>query len=99
MIALTIFLREAGREVWKIPKISFGLQREPSEGNFWPWAAIDADSKLVFSHRIGKRDWITSNMFVQDVRNRVSEVTRFVWYAKLHSLDEQPRQARTPCRR
>ena len=44
---------------------------EPGKGDFWLWAAIDADTKLVFSHRIGKRDWITGNMFVEDVSNRV----------------------------
>ena len=44
---------------------------EPGKGDFWLWAAIDSDTKLVFSHRIGKRDWITGNMFVEDVSNRV----------------------------
>lgn len=38
---------------------------------FWLWAAIDADTKLVFSHKIGKRDWITGYDFVGDVRSRV----------------------------
>jgi hypothetical protein len=44
---------------------------EPGRGDFWLWAAIDSDTKLVFSHRIGKRDWITGNTFVEDVSNRV----------------------------
>jgi IS1 family transposase len=48
------------------------MQPEKGRGDFWLWAAIDADSKLVFSHRVGKRDWITGNLFVEDVRNRVS---------------------------
>lgn len=48
------------------------LAPEPGKGDFWLWAAIDADTKLVFSHRIGKRDWITGNMFVEDVSNRVN---------------------------
>ena len=45
---------------------------EPERGDFWLWAAIDADTKLIFSHRIGKRDWITGNMFVEDVSERVT---------------------------
>jgi IS1 family transposase len=45
---------------------------EPGKGDFWVWAAIDADTKLIFSHSIGKRDWITGNMFVEDVSKRVS---------------------------
>lgn len=41
-------------------------------GDYWLWACIDADTKLVFSHRIGKRDWITGNLFVKDVRERIN---------------------------
>ena len=48
------------------------LQPEKGHGDFWLWAAIDADTKLVLSHRVGKRDWITGNMFVADVSERVS---------------------------
>jgi IS1 family transposase len=47
------------------------LAPEKERGDFWMWAAIDADTKLVFSHRVGKRDWITGNLFLEDVRNRV----------------------------
>src|SRR5436189_5854968 len=47
------------------------LQKEKGRGDFWLWAAIDADSKLVFSHRVGKRDWSTGFRFVGDVRQRV----------------------------
>ncbi len=46
-------------------------KEETERGDFWLWAAIDADTKLVFSHRVGKRDWITGNLFVEDVRDRV----------------------------
>jgi len=48
------------------------LAPELGRGDFWLWAAIDADTKIVFSHKIGKRDWITGNTFVEDVSNRVS---------------------------
>ncbi|HYJ05439.1 MAG TPA: hypothetical protein VEX43_09915 [Chthoniobacterales bacterium] len=47
------------------------MQKEKGRGDFWLWAAIDADTKLVFSHRIGKRDWSTGYHFVGDVRERV----------------------------
>ncbi len=40
-------------------------------GDYWLWACIDADTKLVFSHKVGKRDWITGLTFVEDVRERV----------------------------
>ena len=47
------------------------MQKEKGRGDFWLWACIDADTKLVFSHRVGKRSWIDGNLFVQDVRERV----------------------------
>jgi IS1 family transposase len=47
------------------------IQKEKGRGDFWLWAAIDADTKLVFSHKIGKRDWSTGYAFVGDVRERV----------------------------
>jgi IS1 family transposase len=45
---------------------------EPGRGDFWLWACIDADTKLIFSHKIGKRDWWTGNEFVRDVSERVN---------------------------
>src|SRR5206468_7038505 len=44
---------------------------EKERGDFWLWCCIDADTKLVISHRVGKRDWWTGNTFVEDVRSRV----------------------------
>src|SRR5437588_6724017 len=60
-------------EQWQYVGCHAGRMIEPEKGrgDFWLWACIDADTKLVLSHRVGKRDWITGNMFVGDVRNRV----------------------------
>jgi IS1 family transposase len=46
---------------------------EPKEGvgDYWLWACIDSDTKLILSHKVGKRDWWTGRCFVQDVRERV----------------------------
>ena len=46
-------------------------KRDKTRGDFWLWACIDADTKLVFSHKIGKRDQWTGSEFVRDVRERV----------------------------
>jgi IS1 family transposase len=46
-------------------------RKDPERGDFWLWCCIDADTKLVFSHKVGKRDWWTGNTFVEDVRNRI----------------------------
>ena len=46
-------------------------QPEPGKGDFWLWAGVDADTKLVFSHLIGKRDSTSCWHFIKDVRKRV----------------------------
>lgn len=60
-------------EQWQYVGIHKGRMLAPDKerGDFWLWAAIDADTKLVFSHRIGRRDWTTGWHFVRDVRERV----------------------------
>jgi IS1 family transposase len=45
--------------------------KDKTRGDFWLWACIDADTKLVFSHKVGKRDRFTGEDFVRDVRERV----------------------------
>src|SRR5256714_10087808 len=46
-------------------------RKEPTRGDFWLWACIDADTKLVFSHLIGTRKNTTGGDFVYDVAKRV----------------------------
>jgi IS1 family transposase len=45
--------------------------KEPGKGDFWLWAVIDADTKLVFSHLVGSRKNTTGTVFVDDVASRV----------------------------
>ena len=61
-------------EQWQFVGCHAGRMIEPEKerGDFWLWACIDADTKLVFSHKVGKRDWITGYSFVEDVSNRVA---------------------------
>ena len=40
-------------------------------GDVWTFCAVDADTKLVPAFRVGKRDRLTANAFVQDVANRM----------------------------
>jgi len=60
-------------EQWQYVGCHEGRLREPdpNRGSFWLWACIDADTKLIFSHRIGRRDWTNGWHFVGDVRSRV----------------------------
>lgn len=46
-------------------------RKNPDAGDVWLWVAIDADSKLVPSWRLGQRDLATATDFVQDIAKRV----------------------------
>jgi IS1 family transposase len=48
-----------------------GGVKESGRGDFWLWCAVDPDTKLVFSYKIGKRDMQTGVGFMADVRARV----------------------------
>jgi IS1 family transposase len=45
---------------------------DPTLGDVWTFCAIDSDTKLVPSFRVGKRDSITANAFVADVASRMA---------------------------
>jgi IS1 family transposase len=44
----------------------------PEIGDAWTFCAIDPDTKLVPSFKVGKRDTITANAFVKDVASRLT---------------------------
>ena len=41
-------------------------------GDVWTWTAIDADSKLIISYAVGKRDAAWAKKFMEDLASRVS---------------------------
>ena len=41
-------------------------------GDVWTWVAIDADTKLVPSFMVGKRDGQTARIFIDDLKNRLA---------------------------
>src|SRR6185295_12061528 len=47
-------------------------EKQGKAGDVWTWVAIDADSKLVPSWRIGARDSITAGEFVKDLAGRLA---------------------------
>src|SRR6202022_1803458 len=61
-----------GCHAGRMPRVTtvYG-KRDKTRGDFWLWACIDADTKLFFSHKVGKRDYSTGRAFVEDVRDRV----------------------------
>jgi len=61
-------------EIWGfIGKKEKHVQPEdnPTMGDVWTFCAIDADTKLVPSFKVGKRDMETANAFVSDVASRL----------------------------
>jgi len=45
--------------------------KNPDAGDIWLWVAIDADSKLVASWMLGRRDLATAKEFVNDLASRL----------------------------
>jgi IS1 family transposase len=43
----------------------------PEYGDVWTFCAIDADTKLVPSFKVGKRDAVTANAFISDIASRL----------------------------
>jgi IS1 family transposase len=44
----------------------------PGVGSMWTWVALDADSKLIVSWRIGARDVANAHAFIRDVKERLA---------------------------
>jgi transposase-like protein len=46
-------------------------------GNAWVFVAIDSETKLIPSYRVGKRHAATTYAFLSDLRERLAEEHRF----------------------
>lgn len=49
------------------------IDDDPQYGDAWTFCAIDSDSKIVPSFKVGKRDSITANAFVADLAGRLQK--------------------------
>jgi len=49
---------------------------DPTLGDVWTFCAIDEDTKIVPSFKVGKRDSATANAFVRDVASRIENRTQ-----------------------
>ncbi len=64
-------------EIWnfcycKQKQVTEAIAQKRVAGDVWTWVAIDADTKLVASWLVGKRDAGCATEFVQDVANRMA---------------------------
>lgn len=48
-----------------------GIDDSQELGDVWTFCAIDAETKLVPSHKVGKRDRVTTDAFIRDIAARV----------------------------
>jgi IS1 family transposase len=63
-------------EIWtfcgaKAKNVPAEKRGDPNYGDVWTWVAIDADTKLVPSYRVGARDLQEAHLFMTDVAKRL----------------------------
>jgi IS1 family transposase len=64
-------------EIWnfiyaKNDNVKRAKSAPPEAGDVWTWTAIDADSKLLLSWLVGRRDTDSALRFMDDVKSRLS---------------------------
>ena len=51
---------------------------DPSDwGDIYTWVALDAETKLVLSYHVGKRETLDAHQFVRDLSTRIASLFRF----------------------
>jgi IS1 family transposase len=48
------------------------MRGQPGVGSIWAWTAMDADTKLMISWKLGARDAATAHAFMADVADRLA---------------------------
>jgi IS1 family transposase len=56
----------------KQKNVTPALREKGHAGDVWTWVAIDADTKLIVSCMVGKRDWATAQEFAVDIKSRLA---------------------------
>ena len=64
-------------EVWcfcyaKEKNLPDEMRGQPGVGSMWTWTALDADTKLMISWKLGARDAATAHAFMRDVQERLA---------------------------
>ncbi len=64
-------------EVWcfcyaKDKNLPDDMRGQPGVGSMWTWTALDADTKLMISWRVGARDSAYAHAFIRDVQERLA---------------------------
>jgi IS1 family transposase len=64
-------------EIWafcycKDKNVPDSMRDQPGIGSMWTWTAIDAETKLVPSWKLGARDAATAHAFISDLEGRLA---------------------------
>jgi hypothetical protein len=64
-------------EIWafcycKDKNVPYSMLGQPGVGSVWTWTAIDAETKLVPSWKLGDRNIITAHAFIADLLGRLA---------------------------
>jgi IS1 family transposase len=70
--AKCVQLNELWAFVGKKEKRATWEEKATGMGDVWTYYALDQDSKLVIAYRVGNRDGSNTNVFVQDLANRLA---------------------------
>jgi IS1 family transposase len=68
-------------EIWsyvgaKQKNVTLEMAEERVCGDVWTWIALDAESKLICSWLVGKRDSECAKVFIQDLANRLKHLVQ-----------------------
>ena len=79
-------------EIWafcyaKDKNLSDEMRGQPGVGSVWTWTAIDADSKLMVSWRLGARDGANAHAFMRDVQERLANRVQLTTDGNIVYLD------------
>lgn len=64
-------------EIWsfvyaKQKNVPQSMKDTPGVGDVWTWVALDADTKLVLSYLVGERTLLCADLFMHDVKARLT---------------------------
>lgn len=64
-------------EIWcfaycKDKNVPASMRGMPGVGSIWTWTALDAESKLMVSWRLGARDAANAHAFISDIKERLA---------------------------
>src|SRR5437660_6937689 len=62
-------------EIWSFcysKQVNTSTHDRAERGDVWTWTAFDADSKLIVSWMVGKRDPETARIFIDDLKLRLA---------------------------